>query len=170
MALVFILHYNRIMKLFALLGCTLLILACDGNGNNACSSGGARTVEEQILCASSPDAPKLVKFILAGTASCTDCDAESFPVAGLYVNVFAADAARNALLDPMATTMTGGLGPFELQVTAEEGTKLRVDAELYRAAEDEDRTNPITMASSTEITVPSDNGDIVPFTLDFPQH
>lgn len=147
----------------------LLILACDGNDNNACS-GGSRTVEEQILCAGNTDAPRLVKFILAGTASCTDCDAENFPVAGMYVNVFAADAAQNALLEPMATTMTGGLGPFELQVTAEEGMKLRVDAELYRGAEDEDRTNPVTLASSAEVTVPSDNGDIVPFTLDFPQH
>lgn len=158
------------MRPFLFLFLILLISACDGDGNNACSSGGARTVEEQILCASNTDAPKLVKFILAGTASCTDCDAKSFPVAGLYVNVFAADAARNALLDPMATTMTGGLGPFELQVTAEEGMKLRIDAELYRGAEDEDKTNPVTMASSAEITVPSDNGEIVPFTLDFPQH
>ena len=111
-----------------------------------------------------------VKFILAGMASCADCAADNFPVAGLYVNVFAADAARNALLDPMATTMTGGLGPFELQVTAEEGMKLRIDAELYRGAEDETITNPITMASSAEITVPSENGDIVPFTLDFPKN
>lgn len=163
-----IFQYNYHMKrlgLFLLLGC----FCCDGGNNDqACFSGNSSDpVRNQLVCSQNQELAKQVSFTLSGQAACSDCVPETFPVAGLYVNVFPADAAQNPLLEAMATTMTGGLGPFELHLTAEKGSKLRVDGQLYR--ESSDIVDPVTIESSVEITTPNEDGEVVAFTLNFPE-
>lgn len=149
------------------LGLLLLgLVACGGNSVKNCIPGSNDTLHNQLVCDSS-EFPKNVSFVLAGKAACSECLDNDFPIAGLYVNVFAADVNQLDVLDPIATTMTGGLGPFELQMTAIEGTRLRINGQLFR--DSEEISEAVTLDSSVEITAPSEDGEVVAFTLNFPQ-